>query len=442
VKGLVLTYIVVCIGSLAALRYPLVGLNVFVGLAVLRPQAVFGFAGDLSGLSQLVGAATITGWAFQGFGSWKFGAARSVVLPLAWFLTWFVLSASLALDSARAYPFVIELAKLFVPFFVGLTLMKEEKDWRPTLWTMVLCMGYVGFEMNLAYLYKGYNTAATGFAGMDNNCFGVALVTVLGPAVALMVSSPKFWQRGLAALCAALILHTILLTFSRGAMLGLLAVGAGTFIIMRKTPRNLAALGLTVVVSLYFIGPQLFGRYASTFAEGTERDGSAQSRVELWEDCLEVANTYPFFGVGPANWRVIASRYGWSEGKSAHSVWMETAAEMGYPGALSLLAFFGIAILKLWPIARSTFTQENSYHVILASGVVLSIIGFCVSGQFVSVPGLEAPYYLVMLGAVLLKHYKPATTRAQIAVPATRPLNPVRAVTLTRVPGRTGSVNA
>ncbi len=305
-----------------------------------------------------------------------------------------------------------------MPFYVGVTMMKGEKDWRPMLWTIVLTQGYVGFEMNNDYLFKGYNFAAVGFGGMDNNCFGVSLLTVLGPALALMISSNTWTTRLLAGASAALILHTILLTFSRGAMVGLLAVGVVGFVMIPKRPKPMGALLLTVVITFWFTGPQLYERYASTFVGEEERDESAESRVDLWRDCLKVVAEYPIFGVGPTNWRVISARYGWSEGKSAHSVWMETAAEVGIPGALALLGFFGFAAIKLWPIARARLTEENRYEVILASGVVLAIVGFSVSGQFVSVPGLEVPYYVVMLGAAMLKNARPKLAPAVAPVPA------------------------
>ena len=152
-----------------------------------------------------------------------------------------------------------------------------------------------------------------------------------------------------------------------------------------------------------FIGPSWPSATRTTFVSAEERDGSAESRVDLWRDCLEVIQEYPVLGVGPANWRVIAASYGWPEGKSAHSVWMETAAEVGIPGALFLMLFFGTAAIKLWPVARAPQTEANRYEVVLASGVILAIVGFWVAGQFVSVPGLEVPYYVTMLGAAMLK---------------------------------------
>ena len=410
-KGLILTYIICITGSIAALRYPLIGLQVYVGLAVLRPQAIFGFAGDLSNLSMLVGVAVLIGWALQGFGSWRFGRGGPVVVFLVLFVLWFLVSATQAIEPSKAFDSAWELSKFVLPFLIGVTLMEGEKDWRPMLWTLVLAQGYVGFENHVNYLVKGYNTASEGFGGMDNNCFGASLVTLLGPAIALMISSKTWWSRGLAALAAALILHTTLLTFSRGAMVGLLAVAVTAFVMMPKRPRYLGALVLTLVVSLQFIGPQLAERYSTVFAPAEERDGSAESRIELWKDCIEVVKAYPVFGVGPANWQVIAEQYGWPPGKSAHSVWMETAAELGLPGALVLFLFFATAALKLWPIARTPLTDTNRYEVVLASGVVLAIVGFMVSGQFVSVPGLEAPYYVTMLGAAMLK----TTSRGAVA---------------------------
>jgi O-antigen ligase len=410
-KGLILTYLVTFAGALAAFPYPLIGLQVYVGLAILRPQFIFGFAGDLSNLSFVVGVAVLIGWALKGFGNWRFGRAWPVVVSFLLFAVWFLLSASQALDTAVAFDSAKELSKLVLPFVVGVTLMDGEKDWRPLLWTIVLTQGYVGFEQNLNYLVKGYNTAADGFGGMDNNCFGVSLVTVLGPAVTLMMSSKTWSARGLAAIATALMLHTTLLTYSRGAMLGLIAVALTAFVMMPKRPKYIGALVLTALISLRFIGPQLAERYSSAFASADTRDSSSESRLDLWKSCLQVIGEYPVFGVGPANWRIIATRYGWPEGKSAHSVWMETGAEVGIPGAVFLMLFFGTAVVRLWPIARARQTETNQNEIILASGVILAIVGFVVSGQFVSVPGLEVPYYVTMLGAAMLK----TTTREAVA---------------------------
>jgi putative inorganic carbon (hco3(-)) transporter len=276
------------------------------------------------------------------------------------------------------------------------------------LWVIVLAQGYVGFEMNLAYM-KGYNLAGDGFAGMDNNCFGVALVSTVGPALALVLGAKKMWERVLGTAAAALMLHTILLTFSRGALVGLLVVGATAFIIMPKRPKYVAALALALIVGVRFTGPQLAERYSSAFASADERDSSSESRLDLWKDCFDIAIGRPLFGVGPANFPVVAKDRGFTEGKQAHSVWMQTLAENGFPGVAFLFFFFSLTVIKLWPLARMKQTPENRYTVAVATGIITSIAGFIVAGQFVSLAGLEVPYYTTMVGVVLLKTAKRAS---------------------------------
>jgi probable O-glycosylation ligase (exosortase A-associated) len=401
-KGLILTYAIATLASIGALRNPLLGLYAYVGFAILRPQAIFGWAGDLDGVSFMVGVALLIGWAVKGFGSWRFGRGNAIVVVFLSFVTWYVLSAIFALDPSRSTPYVIQFFKTILPVLVGVTMMDREEHWRRLLWTIVLAQGYVGFEMNLEYV-TGNNIAAEGFGGMDNNFFGATLVTMIGPALALAIASRTWWEKALAWGCAALILHTALLTFSRGAFVGLVAVGVVAFVMMPKRPRYLGALALVLLIVIRFTGPELAARYSTILLPSEERDGSAQSRLDLWEDTLIVIRDHPVFGIGPANWRAIAATYGWTQGKSAHSVWMETAAENGIPGALLLFSFFMLAAVRLWPLARAKLTDENRYAAALASGVVLGVVGFAVSGQFVSAPSLEAPYYLVMLGISMLK---------------------------------------
>jgi putative inorganic carbon (HCO3(-)) transporter len=424
-KGLILTYLITFVGSIAALRYPLIGLHVYVGFAILRPQSIFSFAGDLSYISLIVGTAMLIGWAVNGFGSWKFGRGRPVVVSLMLFAGWFVISATQAINTEGAFLAVQTFAKTVLPVLVGVTLLKEEKDCRQMMWTIVLAQAYVCFELNLDYLFKGTNTANVGFGGMDNNFLGLSLVTTIGPAVALAIGGHNWRQRLIAATAAALILHATLLTFSRGAMVGLLAVGVTAVVMMPKRPKYMAAVLLTVLLAVRLTGPELLARYRTTFVSEEVRDGSAESRIDLWRDCIKVIQEYPVFGVGPWNWSVVASKYGWSEGKSAHSVWMETAAETGLPGVLFLMLFFAIAGKRLWRVARARPTETNLDQINLANGIVLSLAGFVVSGQFVSAANLELAYYVTMVGVGLLtvttRETADATVAGVVAPPLTFP---------------------
>jgi len=402
-KGLILIYAITFFGSIAALRMPVIGLFIYVGFAVLRPQFIWGFAGNFYNISLIVGLATLLGWAFNGFGERTLGRGRSIVIALVLYVIWTVIGATQAVDTDVAFAELEPMAKFIMPFLIGVTLLDSERYSRTMMWTIVLCQGYVGFEMNLAYL-KGFNIAGEGFGGMDNNCFGVALVSTVGPTIALGLATKNWYGRALAAAAGAFIIHSTLLTFSRGAMVGLILVGVTAFVIMPKRPKYLAVLLVTCLVTVRLVGPQLQARYATAVAAEEERDASAESRIDLWRDCLKIVQEKPIFGVGPGNFRVVAASLGWAPGKQAHSTWMQTAAENGVPGVVMLISVFLIAAVKLWPLARQRQTDENRYEVAMASGIVMCVVGFVVTAQFVSLAGLEIPYYVTMIGVVLLKN--------------------------------------
>ena len=82
-KGLILIYLITVLGSIAAIRKPIIGLFIYVGFAVLRPQFIWGFAGDFSGISLYVGIATLIGWVFSGLGSKKIGPGKSSLAGLS-----------------------------------------------------------------------------------------------------------------------------------------------------------------------------------------------------------------------------------------------------------------------------------------------------------------------------------------------------------------------
>jgi hypothetical protein len=129
---------------------------------------------------------------------------------------------------------------------------------------------------------------------------------------------------------------------------------------------------------------------------------------------------------------------------------MEMAAGAGIPGALALLLFFCIPAARLWPIARERLTDDNRWDVAIATSTVLSVVGFVVAGQFVSVSGLETPYYVVMIGVALLKArsredtaraVEPASPRAPaFQPPAAR--TPPMPVPLRQPPRATGRILA
>ena len=86
-KGLLFTYAATYGGACAALFNPFYGLLVYICFAIIKPEELWYWSLPPGGnFSRIVAVATLIGWAFHGFGSWRFGRAGVVVCALLGFL--------------------------------------------------------------------------------------------------------------------------------------------------------------------------------------------------------------------------------------------------------------------------------------------------------------------------------------------------------------------
>ena len=393
-KGLLLTYLLAYGGAAVALFQPLVGLCVYAAFSIARPQVLYGWAGDMSGLSRVIGLAVLIGWGFKAFGSWKLNGTRTPVYALCSYFGCLLLSAITASHQGVAWDSVIEQFKFFLPFLAGITLIQSRLEVTALAWTIVLAQGLVGYEMNTSYLHGHNQARESGLLG-DNNTFAVSLVTVVGPAIFLSLLSGRVWQKALAFLCSAMILHTVLLTFSRGGVLSLIVAGGAIFLIMPKRPGYLLAMVLVAALAIRLTGPQLLERFQTSFKPAEERDYSAQSRLQLWRDNFHVMISNPVTGIGPRHWPLVAARYGWPPGKAAHTFWLEVGAEIGIPGLLAIVVFF---VSSLWIAWRITRVRGDPWLACMGGFAFTGLVGFMFGAQFVTSEGNEIPFFVALVG--------------------------------------------
>ncbi|MBX9789748.1 MAG: O-antigen ligase family protein [Pirellulales bacterium] len=406
-KGLIFTLMLTAGGAVGSLFDPFLGLLVYVSFAIIKPESMWFYSVPLGGnYSRIVALALLAGWAIHGFGNWDFGRGNRVVKIFVGFLIWAMLSAVLAPDQSLAWVFIREMAKIVLPFVAGVTLLTSVARLKQLAWTIVLSQGFVALELNRAY-YNGFNQMQEiGFAGLDNNSVAIAMVTGFGLACFLGIFAESIWLRGIALVLAVLMAHSVMFAFSRGGMLGLISIGVVSFVLFVREPKHLVYAVVILLFMLRLAGPEVRERFSTAFVEKEQRDSSAATRIEQWGYCWDTMLTHPLFGVGPDHWMQTSAKY--SEGKrmEAHSLWFQTGAELGFIGGGLLVAFYAVAIVNLWPIARSWRSQgtwSESGLRYLAGGVIAGLMGFCVSGSFVTLEGLEIPYYTVLLGAGIIK---------------------------------------
>jgi O-antigen ligase len=239
--------------------------------------------------------------------------------------------------------------------------------------------------------------------GLDNNGIAITMDTSIGLAFYLGLTAERWWQRLAALGATALMAHVVLFCYSRGGMMSLIVTGAACFLLTPKRPRDYLILLLAVALVLRLAGEGVQARFMTTFAEAGTVEGADKGgkRLQHWEGCVDTLIKRPF-GVGPNHWPITAPQYGLPQ-MAAHSTWLQMAAELGWPGIFCLLGIYGTCFTRLWPLTRARTTVPDPWIRSLARMVLASLVGFVTSAQFVTVDGIELPYYIALIGAGTLR---------------------------------------
>jgi O-antigen ligase len=241
-----------------------------------------------------------------------------------------------------------------------------------------------------------------GFAGLDNNSVAIALVTCTGPAFFLGLETPKWWLKWPVFAAAALMSHAILFSYSRGGMLALAVTGVVSFLLLPKHPKHYLMFAVAALTVIWLAGPQVVARFSTAFNAEGARDGSAQSRLQLWAVCWDLMTKHPL-GLGPDQFGQVVHEYGFPRGKLAHSLWLQLGAEVGFVGLGCLLLFYGVCVARLWQLTREKHPVSDPWFRVAGRMVIAALVGFAVSAQFVSLTTLEVPYYIALIGAAVLR---------------------------------------
>ncbi|MCA9035347.1 MAG: O-antigen ligase family protein [Planctomycetaceae bacterium] len=418
-KGLVFTWLLTVVGVSSSIVSPFYGFIAYVALAILKPDSLWEHSISGGRFSLIVAMSMLLSWGFRGCGNWNLGRARGITLCFIGFWIWAILGALTADVPGPAWFFVEEVARILLPFLVGITSIRSVSDLRKLVWVIVLCEGYVCFEMNMWY-FRGYNYLwHVGFAGMDNNSVAIGFVAVLGLCIFLFFSAENLLQRVVVVVCAAFIAHAIQFSFSRGAMLAAVLTSGICFFIMQKTTRHYVLFGGGLLLALMVAGPQVRERFLQTFEKKDGKyEASAQSRLDLWKDCYTLFKRDPIMGCGPNHWPLHAESFGWTPYKEAHSLWVQTATEMGIPGISLLAGFYVLCIWRCFWMLRSLTPEDDPLLADFARMTIASLCGFGVAAQFVSLETLEIPYYVNLVGAgTLMLHSRQRRERGRMMEP-------------------------
>jgi O-antigen ligase len=205
---------------------------------------------------------------------------------------------------------------------------------------------------------------------VDPNVFGGTLA-LLGGLLTPQLFAPR--PRRVRLLLwggMGLIFLALLLTFSRGSMLGL-AFAAVAFAGVRE--RRLIA-PLVAAGALVLLLPAT-RQYVQHFAEGLQgQDLATQMRFGEYKDALILISRYPAFGVGFTGVPDVDIYLGVS------SVYLLVAEEMGLIGLAAFLCLFLTFLATTWPAARKARSQAPALEPIIL-GTQTAVVAGLVAGM-------------------------------------------------------------
>jgi O-antigen ligase len=269
------------------------------------------------------------------------------------------------------------------------------------------------FRLGLATV-EGYRVGGRGVGIFGNtNDMALHLVTILPISIALMFGSRRIGGRLFYGVCAALMMAGIVLSYSRGAFLGLIVILV--FLAIRIGRRN--RFGITLCILFIGVGFLLMApgdyvsRLLSIFVPSLDPVGSANARrAELFRS-IYVALRHPLFGIGMGNYGPQMSY----RGLVTHNAYTQVAAEMGLAALACYLMFILTPLRKLGQIARETFElRANSRFYYLSLALQAALISYLVTSFFLSVAFNWYVYYLVGFAVCLRRLYESETGQAVV----------------------------
>lgn len=439
-KHLLLLMAAIVLGSIGTVYHPIWGVVLYYALALLRPQYLWEWSLPVQWRWSLIAAGIALFGCLLHLPRLVLKGRLNLVLGLmVAYAIILLLSCLTAFDPTTAGQWGIEYAKIILMAFLASIVIDHLWQLRLIGALILGVLGYIAWEINSLYFFDHrLQIFHYGYGGLDNNGAGLMLAMGIPFAYAYGCAAPKHWHKAVSWGLGLLMVHAVLMSYSRGAMLASI-IGMG-WVLMHHRPRWQAGV---IVLAIALVVPTLAGReirdrFFST--SNYESDGSANSRLDSWAAAWTMAWDRPFLGQGIRNSNQFSHNYGADiAGRTIHSQYLQIAADSGIP---AMAIYIGLIVVSfLWlgrarhmclhPRDDDSPLDRPDPELIQAGAVALAcqaaLIIFAFGGVFLSLEVFELPWLLMVLAGVF-----PAVARQHIehqaAVPATTvPIVPIKA---------------
>jgi hypothetical protein len=250
----------------------------------------------------------------------------------------------------------------------------------------------------------------------DGNDIGMLLVCTIPLCVYFARHASHSIYRLISLGIALLFMYTIAKTGSRGAFLGLLAVGSYILISFRTIQPSirLGVVGVCAGLLVLAASTRYWTQMETILKPTTDYNwvgNDDQGRMSIWKRGIQYAEDRPLTGVGVAGFNIaegtispLARRQEYEKGlkwSSPHNSFVQVLAEMGLPGVVLFIAMLVAAFRSAARLARSCARRGawSMRYGELARAHVAAIAGYSVAGFFLS--QAYAPYLYFVLGMII-----------------------------------------
>jgi probable O-glycosylation ligase (exosortase A-associated) len=390
---------------------PFYGVIMWTIVAFLNPQSyLWGFGANVP-WALAVAIPTLAGFCLFGMSSSGL-RSRNVALILilwAWFAVTSFVSVSTPLfmhHSEDTWARLIFVSKILLMTIVMIPIVSTFQRLRTLVIVVAASFGaFVAKSAPFVILSGGafrvYGPANSMIG--DNNDFGLALNMTLPLYFFLAQSETKPWLKRVFAILFILTIPVILFTYSRGALVGLIAVFCAllTFLPLKQRLVLIPVIGIGVALGLLLAPDSWRHRMDPTREDAI--DASAQARLNVWSFSRNLAADYPITGGGFASFTPeLFNIYGppGQRAMAPHSVYFQLLAEHGYVG----LTIYLILVLSTLTAARSLAAQarRRGDQTIgqYANMFTFGLVGFLTSGLFLGRAYFD--YFFFMVACLII----------------------------------------
>lgn len=393
--------VAVLFGSLPViLRYPYAGILIWTWISIAVPHMeAWGFSRSIP-LNLIIAATTIIAW----FASKdrKLPPPHFIYWTFIIFLAWMTFNSFFAFKPSWSWQFWDRSWKtIFLGLFVA-AMATNKVRLHALMWVIVISLFYYGVKGGVFTLQTGGHYHVVGPPSSfieDNNSLALALLMVLPLANYLRLQTRHRWLAIGTLFAMALTVVSVVGSYSRGALLGLVAIAVAGIFRTRHWFLYLALLALVAIPVFNFM-PESFHERVQTISD-VSTDASFQGRVDAWQVAFYVARDHFPLGVGfygPQLKEIFNTYLPGVTAHAAHSIYFQVLGEHGFIGLIIYLVLIAGAFVtsaRIRKLSRGNPELEWIYQ--MASMIQISLIAFCVGGA-----ALSLAYYDVFILDVAL----------------------------------------